>query len=233
MKLTELATFKQITGGDNFNIEFKFEGEFSYKYKGLLWNVTNKLPTFTLDADKDIYNRFVILSHNNVIQKEDQNPNLIKDLLNELDYIIIDIMEELKNVFKNKKLDIPNECEVERYLYKNENNISLNFVSQFCRELNTDKINECIETTILHNIFKEFCKTYNNNFMPKVAEFRETLENNGIAVQKKSDGKNYYWPIHINSHCYQEFIHAIHPELKERLCKQLSCNENTIWDALG
>jgi P4 family phage/plasmid primase-like protien len=233
MKITELAIFKNITGGDNFNVSFKYEGDFTYKYKGLLWNVTNRLPTFSLDTDKEIYNRFVILKHDNVIKKEDQNKTLMIDLINELDYIVVDVLNSFKSVVENKKLDIPVSCEAERHIYKNENNISLNFAQNFCREIETDKTNECIETTILHAIFKEFCKSYNNGFVPKISEFKETLNSNGIATIKPSNGKYYYYPLHINSLCYQEFVYLIHPSLKERILKQLNCNENTIWDSLG
>ena len=46
MKISELETFKQATGGDPIYAEFKGENGFDFVFNGVMWFCGNELPKF-------------------------------------------------------------------------------------------------------------------------------------------------------------------------------------------
>lgn len=91
--LQDSSIFKQFTGGDPLNVEFKGKTSFSYLHKGGLLFACNSLPYISDDKGTHIYDRLHIVPFNNVIPLEQRNPNLLSELISEeLDHIAMWLM---------------------------------------------------------------------------------------------------------------------------------------------
>ena len=99
--LQDSSIFKQFTGGDLLDIEFKGKTRFSFRHNGGLLFACNTLPYITDDKGTHIYDRLHIIPFNNVIPEKDRNPNLINELKEELEYIAIWYLRGLKQFIKN------------------------------------------------------------------------------------------------------------------------------------
>lgn len=64
IRVQEMATLKNLTGGDDVNAEYKGKDAFSFKYRGFLWFNANDLPPFGGDRGKHVYDRFSIIQCN-------------------------------------------------------------------------------------------------------------------------------------------------------------------------
>ena len=99
--LQDSSIFKQFTGGDLLDIEFKGKTRFSFRHNGGLLFACNTLPYITDDKGTHIYDRLHIIPFNNVIPEKDRKPNLINELKEELEYIAIWYLRGLKQFIKN------------------------------------------------------------------------------------------------------------------------------------
>lgn len=85
--LQDSSIFKQFTGGDLLNVEFKGKTSFSYRHNGGLLFACNVLPYISDDKGTHIYDRLHIIPFNNVIPIEKRNSNLLNELKEELEFI--------------------------------------------------------------------------------------------------------------------------------------------------
>ena len=99
--LQDSSIFKQFTGGDPLNVEFKGKTSFSYLHKGGLLFACNSLPYISDDKGTHIYDRLHIVPFNNVIPLEKRNPNLLNELKEELEFIVQFFIIGLKKFINN------------------------------------------------------------------------------------------------------------------------------------
>lgn len=92
---------KQLTGDDTVSIEQKFQNSRSIKYKGSICFSCNDLPSFGGDRGQHVYDRFLIISCNNVIPKDKQNKNLVEDMYAEREVTVSVAVKLLQDVIAN------------------------------------------------------------------------------------------------------------------------------------
>lgn len=132
-RIEDMSIFKQLTGGDAIEIDFKFKNSFNFLFKGFLWFNCNKLPRFGGDTGKWVYERIMPVFCNNVIPKEKQDPTLFEKMLKEKNTILALAIQELQKVVNNNYHFIePEKLARERIAYEKENNTLLNFIEECC-----------------------------------------------------------------------------------------------------
>ena len=132
-RIEDMSIFKQLTGGDAIEIDFKFKNSFNFLFKGFLWFNCNKLPRFGGDTGKWVYERIMPVFCNNVIPKEKQDPMLFDKMLKEKNTILSLAIQELQKVIKNNYHFIePAKLTEQRLIYEKENNTLLNFIEECC-----------------------------------------------------------------------------------------------------
>lgn len=132
-RIEDMSIFKQLTGGDSIEIEFKNKNPFTFLYKGFLWFNCNKLPLFGGDTGKWVYERIMPVYCNNVIPKEKQDPMLFEKMIKEKNSILLGALLALQKLIKNNYHFIePKSMEKAREAYETENNTLLTFVKDCC-----------------------------------------------------------------------------------------------------
>lgn len=132
-RIEDMSIFKQLTGGDAIEIDFKFKNSFNFLFKGFLWFNCNKLPRFGGDTGKWVYERIMPVFCNNVIPKEKQDPLLFEKMLKEKNTILSMAIQELQKVVNNNYHFIePEKLSKDRVAYEKENNTLLNFIEECC-----------------------------------------------------------------------------------------------------
>lgn len=131
--VSDMGIFKQLTGGDSVNIEFKGRGAFSYVFTGLIWFLANDFPMFSGKKGKEIYERFLIIPCKNIVPKNKQDPDLINKMLLEKEYIVSLCIKHLLNLRKRKFKFIESDAMRQSMEeYEKMNNSLLQFVCEYC-----------------------------------------------------------------------------------------------------
>jgi len=132
-KVEDMSIFKQLTGGDSIEIEFKNKTPFSYIFKGFLWFNANKMPRFGGDHGKWVYDRVMIIEAKNPISPNEQDKLIVEKMLQEGPSIIKWALQELDAFVENGYTftEGPNILK-NRELYKIENNTFLEFIIDCC-----------------------------------------------------------------------------------------------------
>lgn len=131
--VNQIDKIKELTGGDNINVEAKFENSFSMQYKGFLLFACNELPTFKGDDGEHVFERLLILSCDNVIPYEKRDPQLKEKIFAEREIIVSVAVQLLKQAIQNGyKFTESERTKQNRKEYEKRNN-SLNFfVQEYC-----------------------------------------------------------------------------------------------------
>lgn len=206
-RIEDMSIFKQLTGGDAIEIDFKFKNSFNFLFKGFLWFNCNKLPRFGGDTGKWVYERIMPVFCDNVIPKEKQDPMLFEKMLKEKNTILAMAIQGLQKVISNNYHFVePEDLKNKREEYEQENNTLLNFIEECCY------IKEDTMPTLRlkRSIFKEAYDKYiklNCNGRGKI----NTLDMNNILKSKFNE--TY---VKSNGIWYMNNILLL-PEAKEEL----------------
>lgn len=161
-KITDISTFKMVTGGDRIQGEFKGKDPFYFLFRGkLVFSGNGLLGTNESDTTAAFSNRLIVLMFNQSIPKEDQDTALLDKLTNEKDAIFTMVMEALIHLKqRNFSFQMPPD--------------SLEFIDNFTKGENTVKTfiednctlgEECrCFNASLYEAYTEFCKL--NGFEP-------------------------------------------------------------------
>lgn len=198
MTVSELKTFKKITGGDSLFAEFKGQQGFEFTYSGLLWFCMNRLPKFGGDDGKWVYNRIMVVNCPNVIPPEKQDKKLLDKMYLEREGIIYLSVKALQKVIQNGcRFDEP-ECVIQtRENYIENNNTVIKFFREcMCRRRVAGKISDNATTGKVYKVYREWCVDNNGGFAKTAKEFRDTLsEHLGVSYDemvKRLHGNSFY-----------------------------------------
>lgn len=110
-RLSEITTFKSITGSDPISAEYKGQDLFSFTPKCKLIFAGNALPgTLEADATKAFVNRLNVLLFNHSIPKEEQDKELPNKLWDERDAIFTLAVHALQTLRRNNyRFTLPQE----------------------------------------------------------------------------------------------------------------------------
>lgn len=133
-KLTEISTFKSITGGDRIVAEFKGQNPFYFTPRCKLLFAGNALPGITeADATKAFANRLVVLLFNQSIPKGQQDKDLGDKLWNERDAIFTLAVEALCGLRKRDyQFTLPAESQTYINAFAERENSVQAFVADCC-----------------------------------------------------------------------------------------------------
>lgn len=98
------SVFKQLTGGDMVEGEFKGKDGFTFENKAKLVFSTNELPQNYGDRSGAYYNRLILIPIDQQIPKEKQDTNLNEKLTNEIDYIFMWALKGLERLISNNMI---------------------------------------------------------------------------------------------------------------------------------
>jgi len=207
MTVRELKTFKQLTGGDPVDIEFKGRDKFSDTYRGAFLFCGNELPRFGGDRGGQVYERMVIVPCNNVVAKQQRDPYLLDRMAGEYPAIVCAAVYALQEFVNNGfHFDVPEICLTARSDYEVANDNVLMWLSE-CTEIPEDKTRRLI-TSKAYSSYTAWCKA-NNEYAFKKVDFQKSLCRRYNAddirqLRTKTNG-NYYYPFGLNPEAQQLF----------------------------
>lgn len=189
--ISEIAVLKQVTGGDNVDIEFKFGGHLNYKYKGFAWFNCNKLPYFSGDRGDWVYERMMPIVCNNVIPKEKRDPYLLDKMFAEKNVILKRSLKAFyRLIAKDFQFEPTNEMTVAIEKHKIKNNTLLSFIEECCVDNSTCSIKT--KRKVFNDCYDAWCKQ-NNCIKGKLNanDMKELLATKYGEYYKKSNGIFY------------------------------------------
>lgn len=194
MSVSELKTFKKLTGGDSVFAEFKGQQGFQYTYNGLLWFCMNRLPKFGGDDGQWVYNRIMVVNCPNVIKKEEQDRKLLDKMFKEREGIVYKAVMALKDVIENGYQFSEPECvSLARQQYRSLNNSVISFADECLCPWPNGKINPKCTTGKIYKVYQAFCKENNNGYAKTAREFREELADYfGTTFEQMTIRRNGY-----------------------------------------
>lgn len=200
MAVKELKMFKQLTGGDSVPIEFKNKTPFNYVYNGVLWFCMNELPKFGGDRGQWVYDRIIVMHCDNVIPKDKQDKLLLDKMFIEREAIVFRAVQALKTVIQNGiNFSIPECCMLENKQYQKDNDPVQMFFDECCIPREKGKGYDNCTTKKTYDVFKEWCKDNNNNYVIQKQEFNKSL----MGIFNVSNIKDLY--VIVNGTRYFKF----------------------------
>ena len=185
-RVAEIDKIKELTGGDNINVEAKFKNSGTMKYKGFLLYNCNSLPLFGGDNGEHVYNRFIILSCDNVVPKEKRDPELKEKLWSERDIVSSIAVKFLKKAIeRGYKFTESERTENNRREYALKNNSLALFVDECC-EIGEERTN----VAEFKRLYNQWCDK--NGVVPeRPHKISQRMENEFKVIKGKS-GTDYY-----------------------------------------
>ena len=191
MSVDELKTFKKCTGGDSLFAEFKGKDGFEFTYNGLLWFCMNRLPKFSGDDGKWVYERIMPIECKNVIPPEKQDKTLLDKMYAEREGIVYKCVMALKKVINNGyNFAEPQSVIDARNRYMVENNTVIAFFNEcMTRRL---KISDQCTVSKIYSVYRAWCCDNNHGFAKTAKEFRNTIaEHLGATYSEMSVRRSY------------------------------------------
>ena len=183
--VSELKTFKKITGGDSLFAEFKGQQGFEFVYGGLLWFCANKPPKFGGDDGQWVYDRIMLMECPNVIPKEQQDKKLLDKLYAESEGIAYKAVLALQQVLRNGYcFDEPEAMRQARQAYRATNSSVISFFEEcMTRRQNTRMEDQCTAGRV-YKVYCAWCNDNDHGYAKTYREFREQLADYlGVSIQ--------------------------------------------------
>ena len=218
-KIQELDIFKQLTGGDVIQTEFKNQNAFNMRFTGLLIFCSNRYPVFGGDSQEHVFERMCIMKTVGKVYKHDVEyfPGIVyrdSDLLEKLladdvkQYIIFKAIEALKEFIDNK-YEYSTTEKNDQYLeeYKSIINSVDSFIKQCCiTKAQSDIPIDHFSAKIIYDVYQEWCSQGDN---PKKIygkkEFRDRLSQLGYGAIATNDGYECFSVFTLNKETRQNF----------------------------
>ena len=194
--IKDSSIFKQITGGDSLEIEFKGKTKFSYLFNGGLIIACNDLPNFTDDKGGHIFNRLCIVPCTNVIPKDKRNGNLFNELLEEIDLIFMWALKGLKRLIENNfKFTVCEASEDAKIEFREKIDTLFNFINE--NYIITDNKMDRIKKTEFESDYIKWCQDNERTPMNK-RNIKDRMNKIGCILTKDSKGNRCYQYLIIN-----------------------------------
>lgn len=197
MHITELNTFKQLTGGDPIDSEYKNENSFTFTFRGVLWFCCNLLPRFGGDKADDVYKRMLVVECDNLVPKKDKH--LVDKLMAEKEYIVHVCIEALRMLIKRGfKYTIPEGSKLIRESFMHWNNTFSQFMLE-CIDILPEggkTGNGCKKSKML-TAYRNWCRVQ-NVFPEKSNTVNSFLSSKNLHEIRHLHGISYYVKLSLN-----------------------------------
>ncbi len=208
LSVSELKTFKSMTGGDSIFAEFKGMPPFEFTYNGVLWFCMNQLPKFGGDNGKWVYDRIMVVKCPNVIGKDEQDKHLLDKMYAERDGIVRKAVKALQTVIANGySFSEPESITQARDEYQASNSTVISFYEECMCPWEDGKIVKYCTTGRIYKVYQAWCRENNNGYAKTAKEFREELaEHLGSTyaeITTRQKGNTYYKNLTITDETKQ------------------------------
>jgi len=187
--LEDSSILKALTGEDRITVEKKGKDPQEFKNKAKCLFSCNGLPRIN-DTSNGVYRRLILLQCKEPKSEDKRNPNLLNELIEEMDGIFRWALAGLKRLIKNDyKFTISETSKKIINDYKARNNNVMAFVEDNCSVVASNE--KYIECQKLYDIYKNYCS--DNGFMPMSSKsFTIELEKNykNISKTRKRNNEN-------------------------------------------
>lgn len=179
MKVTQRASdtslFKNVTGGDPIQIEFKGLNPFTTIHRGYFLFASNDMPKWSGGADEAMYNRMLVIECKNSIPAERRDPQLLQKMLNERQAIVYLAFQALLGaVQRGYRFTRPAALGQTLNQLRRNNCPAIDFYESQCMTYPDADKNEkhCIRTRFLHEAFTRWCRSNAPSaYVPSKKEF--------------------------------------------------------------
>ena len=177
MTVSELSTFKKLTGGDSIIGEYKYKQGFTFTYTGLLWFCMNRLPRFGGDNGQWVYDRIMAVECTNVIPPEKQDKDLLEKMFAEREGIIQKAVEALCTVIRSGYAFSEPACVKKlRRIYRDGNSSVSSFYAEcMCQKSETYLPSENLTVTQVYRAYKNYCSLNCNGYAKSRQDFEKDL----------------------------------------------------------
>jgi P4 family phage/plasmid primase-like protien len=130
LKVQDISTIKNITGGDRISYERKCKDPVTTIYKGTVIIAANQLPVFGGDTGDHVYDRFIVVPCNNVVSPDKRDPYIVDKMLEEataITQLAIAALREQMAIGLNK-IKLPACCITAVNEYKETNDPTVTFL---------------------------------------------------------------------------------------------------------
>ena len=181
-QIRESSTIKALVSGTQMNVEFKHEKGFEFKNKARLIFTCNQLPS-SIDTTTGYYNRCLILSMDNVVDKEKIDVNLLDKLLSEKSGIVNWAIEGLKRLVNNG-YNFTDSTSMDKNLsiYKEQNDSLQVFINENCKK----EDDAYIPISSFKDAYAKYCDT-NKCIKVKDHLIKPNLIDKGYSIKKKNN----------------------------------------------
>lgn len=199
LKVSELNTFKQATGGDPLQLEQKGKMPFSFKYSGFMIFGCNELPLFGGDNGKWVYDRMLLIRCGDPVTEQERDPHILEKMYTERAAIVSVAVQYLRACIK-RKYRFSEGISSQHLLatYRNDNDPVRAFLAECCllREEGAP-LNGDIQQ---RDFYRAYCNWYDDNgnrSRPSVQQFRRALTHAADVydikqLERKSGDNRYY-----------------------------------------
>ncbi len=211
--VSELKTFKKITGGDSLFAEFKGQQGFEFVYGGLLWFCANTPPKFGGDDGQWVYDRIMLMECPNVIPKKQQDKNLLDKLYTESEGIAYKAVMALQQVLRNGYcFDEPESMRKARQDYRATNSSVISFFEECMTRRKDDQIRDQCTMSRIYKVYNAWCSDNERGFNKSNRDFRDQLaEHLGVSFQdlivKRNNG-TYLRSYTLTMEAKEQYRHA-------------------------
>ena len=215
MSISELKTFKRITGGDSIFCEFKGQQPFEHTFSGLLFFCMNKLPRFSGDTNRWVFDRIMVVDCPNVIPPEKQDKQLLDKMYAEREGIVQKCVKALQAVISNGyRFSEPESVNAARQQYQASNSTVISFFEEcMCHWPNGSIGGSTITTGKIHKAFLQWCRENNGGYAKSAKEFREELaahlHTTFAEMSTRHRGNTYYKEWTLTADAQDDFKNVL------------------------
>lgn len=179
--------FKQLTGGDPVEAEFKGLQHFTYRFIGVICAACNLLPFFNDDKGDHVSERLMLLNCRHTVPANERDPMYADKLLEEKDGIFIWAFEGLQRFISNgMKFSHCESADALMDEYRARHDTMYAFLHDgFYVDLTYDK-HDSIRKTTLENMYESYCD-FNDVTPLKRKNIKTRLASMGITTRNHSN----------------------------------------------
>lgn len=191
--LEDTAIIKKILGEDTLRAEQKGKDAISFKNYAKLIFSTNELPVVKSEKTNGFYRRLLILPMNSVPEKK--NPNLLNELLQELDYLIQLSIQALERMYENKTITISDESEEAVAQLRMDSDTVQAFIIEMC----TEERGKRAERIEFYEDYCRYCEDVDRQSLSR-NNFYRSLRSKGYG-EIKANGHRFFKGIFYGKNC--------------------------------
>lgn len=196
MKIKELSSFKNISGGDPIDFEQKGKDKFTGMFTGCLVFCCNRMPKFSGDRGNHVYDRMAIVRCPNIIPEERRNPFLLDKMFDEREGIIYKAVTALQTfTARGCKFELPKACKAELAQYKVENDDVLQFLEECTCPREQCDSRLFTPPGAMYSAYKHWAEMNGNRYIASRSEFKEAIFSkygNNVEIRVGTERKRGY-----------------------------------------